>query len=128
MDCYVCEDSIELGMYHVAPSLCMSVDHIQGKSLVRHFDSLGNVVALSIEFCDGVRSWNKLALVDFQVFRILERRGSGSRPMEYQGIVLRKIEVAAFYIPLAELDRMKFGEDHGRHVSKQGFHRSVHVL
>ena len=117
-------------MRHVAPSRCVSVDHIQGKSLVRHFESLGNVVALSFEFCDGVRFWHKVALLDIQVFRSLERRGTGSSPMEFQGFVLRNIEVAAFQIPLVELNHLPFveGEDHGRHVSKQGFHRSVHVL
>ena len=61
------EDSIELGMHHVAPSLCMSVDHIQGKSLVRHRDSLGNVLALSIESSDAVRCWAEPGLFDFQV-------------------------------------------------------------
>lgn len=82
------EDSIELGMHHVAPSLCMSVDHIQGKSLVWHGDWLGNVAALSFESCDGVRCWHKLDLPDLHMFWLLERRGAGSSPAEFQSVVL----------------------------------------
>ena len=64
-DRHFSEDSIELGMNHIAPSRSMSVDHIQGKSLVRHRDSLGNVLALSIESSDAVRCWAEPGLFDF---------------------------------------------------------------